>query len=119
MNIQTTVQAAGKFIDLIDERPSVLPGVGAEPPSCRGELEMVGVSFSYPSSKGVVVLSNFDLHATAGSVVALVGSSGAGKSTVGRLIERFYDPQAGSLRLDGRDYRDLELRWLRRQVGYV
>ena len=57
--------------------------------------------------------------ATPGSVVALVGASGAGKSTVGRLLERFYDPLEGGLFLDGVDFRRLELRWLRKQIGLV
>ena len=57
--------------------------------------------------------------ASPGSVVALVGASGAGKSTVGRLIERFYDPLEGGLFLDGVDFRRLELRWLRQQIGLV
>ena len=57
--------------------------------------------------------------ASPGTVVALVGASGAGKSTVGRLIERFYDPLEGGLFLDGVDFRRLELRWLRQQIGLV
>lgn len=58
-------------------------------------------------------------HLNAGKTVALVGSSGSGKSTVVGLIERFYDPAAGAVLLDGRDLRTLRLRWLRQQVGLV
>lgn len=65
------------------------------------------------------VLRGFELVANPGSVVALVGASGAGKSTVARLIERFYDPQAGSVLLDGVDFRSLDVRWLRQQIGFV
>ena len=65
------------------------------------------------------MLKGISFVATPGTVVALVGESGAGKSTVGRLLERFYDPQGGALLLDGVDFRKLELRWLRRQIGLV
>ena len=67
----------------------------------------------------MVVLERMSFVAAPGSVVALVGASGAGKSTVGRLIERFYDPLEGGLFLDGVDFRRLELRWLRQQIGLV
>jgi ATP-binding cassette subfamily B (MDR/TAP) protein 1 len=63
--------------------------------------------------------AQFSLHVAAGKTTALVGSSGSGKSTVVQLIERFYDPLAGSVLLDGRDLRSLPLRWLRKQVRGV
>jgi len=89
------------------------------PASCRGALELRDVSFRYPGATEQVVLERMSFMAEPGTVVALVGESGAGKSTVGRLIERFYDPQEGCIYLDGVDFRRLELRWLRRQIGLV
>ena len=66
-----------------------------------------------------VVLSAYTLHVDADSVCALCGPSGAGKSTIIQLLERFYDPQAGAVELDGVDIRRLNLRWLRQQIGLV
>ena len=90
-----------------------------EPASCRGHLELRDVTFAYPLAKECAVLKGLSFEVEPGSVLALVGASGAGKTTVGRLIERFYDPQQGALLLDGTDFRALELRWLRRQIGFV
>ncbi|KXZ51733.1 hypothetical protein GPECTOR_11g18 [Gonium pectorale] len=93
--------------------------VGGAPTSVQGEIELRGVDFAYPSRPDVLIFSNFSLRVPAGKTVALVGSSGSGKSTVVQLIERFYDPLAGSVTLDGRDLRSLPLKWLRKQVGLV
>ncbi|KAG2490598.1 hypothetical protein HYH03_010991 [Edaphochlamys debaryana] len=84
-----------------------------------GEVELRDVDFAYPSRPEVPIFTAFSLHVPAGKTVALVGSSGSGKSTVVQLIERFYDPSGGQVLLDGRDLRSLPLRWLRRHVGLV
>ncbi len=65
------------------------------------------------------ILKNFSLQVKSGQTVALVGASGSGKSTIVKLLERFYDPVAGSVLLDGRDIKTLNLKWLRRQIGIV
>ena len=125
LQIRQTLVSAGRFVQLLERRPSIAFGVGARPPGApAGALELRGVTFAYPtavtSSPGnPPVLHSFDLSAPPGSVVALVGASGAGKSTVARLIERFYDPQHGSITLDGYDFRQLDVRWLRQQIGFV
>ena len=121
LQIRQTLMSAGRFVQLLERKPAIPFGQGIAPPACQGHLEMRNVTFRYPSSDGSAppVLAGFDLSATPGSIVALVGSSGAGKSTIARLIERYYDPQDGSVTLDGHDYRSLELRWLRRQIGFV
>ena len=75
--------------------------------------------FEYPSRPGVKVLQGMSLTVKPGQTVALVGPSGCGKSTVVSLIERFYDPLSGSLSLDGTELRDLNIGWLRSQVGIV
>ena len=95
------------------------PNEGLQPARCDGHLELRQVSFHYPTSSTAIVLSDVSIDAPPGSIVALVGASGAGKSTIARLIERFYDPSGGAVLLDGVDFRQLELRWLRRQIGFV
>ncbi|GFP89502.1 ABC transporter b family member 1, partial [Phtheirospermum japonicum] len=77
------------------------------------------VDFSYPSRPENKVLSNFSLVVPSGKTIALVGSSGSGKSTVVSLIERFYDPSSGQVVLDGHNIKTLKLKWLRQQIGLV
>ncbi|PVH66499.1 hypothetical protein PAHAL_1G264000 [Panicum hallii] len=84
-----------------------------------GQVEFKDVQFCYPSRPESPVLVNFNLHVPAGSTVALVGGSGSGKSTVIALLERFYDPSAGEVALDGVSIRRLRLKWLRAQMGLV
>ena len=84
-----------------------------------GAIDLQNVEFEYPSRPGVKVLENMSLSVKPGQSLALVGPSGCGKSTVVSLLERFYNPLSGSLTLDGSDLRDLNLRWLRSQVGIV
>ena len=80
---------------------------------------MDGVEFSYPARPEVQVLQGLDISVKPGQTLALVGPSGCGKSTVVSLLERFYDPSGGSLKLDSNDIRDLNIRWLRHQIGIV
>ncbi|PPD80757.1 hypothetical protein ES288_D03G215300v1 [Gossypium darwinii] len=85
----------------------------------EGNIELKNVSFSYPSRPDVVIFDRFCLNIPAGKIVALVGGSGSGKSTVISLIERFYEPLAGEILLDGNNIKDLDLKWLRQQIGLV
>ena len=119
LSVTTTLLSASRFVQLLDRRPDVRAGEGHVPSSCAGHLVMRDVSFSYPGSVDRIVLRDLTLDAPPGSIVALVGASGAGKSTVARLIQRFYDPTGGRILLDGHHYPSLELRWLRRQIGFV
>ncbi|DAZ97746.1 TPA: hypothetical protein N0F65_009026 [Lagenidium giganteum] len=77
------------------------------------------VTFAYPSRPHINVCSRYSLTIEAGETVALVGPSGSGKSTIVSLLERFYDPQEGAVKLDGHDIKDLNVKWLRQQVGLV
>jgi len=77
------------------------------------------VVFAYPSRREQLVCQGYNLTVEAGTTVALVGSSGSGKSTAVSLVERFYDPDSGVVRLDGVDLRELNVRWLRQQIGLV
>ncbi|TMW58858.1 hypothetical protein Poli38472_007003 [Pythium oligandrum] len=84
-----------------------------------GHITIDSVTFAYPSRPEETICSNYSLTINAGETVALVGPSGSGKSTVVSLLERFYDPLSGVVKLDGVDIRDLNVRWLRQQVGLV
>ena len=84
-----------------------------------GAVTVKDVQFSYPARPDVQVLQGLSLSLSPGKTLALVGPSGCGKSTVVSLIERFYDPSAGSLTLESFDLRDLNLQWLRSQIGIV
>ncbi|KAL6859205.1 hypothetical protein ACP4OV_018207 [Aristida adscensionis] len=113
--------AAAKIFRIIDHRPGIERDGegGVELESVTGRVEMRGVDFAYPSRPDVPILRGFSLSVPAGKTIALVGSSGSGKSTVVSLIERFYDPNAGEILLDGHDLKSLKLRWLRQQIGLV
>uniref|UniRef100_F7E6I9 Phosphatidylcholine translocator ABCB4 n=1 Tax=Ornithorhynchus anatinus TaxID=9258 RepID=F7E6I9_ORNAN len=92
---------------------------GLKPGKFEGNISFRDVAFNYPSRPAVPVLQGLSLDVGKGQTVALVGSSGCGKSTVVQLLERFYDPLAGSLLLDGQDARQLNVQWLRGQIGVV
>jgi ATP-binding cassette subfamily B (MDR/TAP) protein 1 len=92
---------------------------GVKLPSVNGTIEFKNVTFAYPTRQETDVLNGFSLTVEAGKTVALVGPSGCGKSTTVQLVERFYDPVAGEVTLDGRDLRDLNVHWLRQQIGLV
>jgi ABC-type multidrug transport system fused ATPase/permease subunit len=110
---------AERVIELLDEEPSV-----KDPPRpvrlgrARGEVELGGVSFRYPGAESDA-LSQVSFRVEPGETLALVGPSGAGKSTVAKLLLRMYDPASGSVRLDGHDLRELELRALRDNVALL
>jgi len=84
-----------------------------------GNIEFENVMFSYPTRPDILVLNAFNLKLTKNTTTALVGSSGSGKSTVVSLIQRFYDVDAGTIKLDGVDITHLDMSWLRSQIGYV
>ena len=83
----------------------------------EGRVDFDGVTFGY--DEGINVLENFDLHVAAGEKIALVGPTGAGKTTVINLLTRFYDVNEGSVRIDGNDVRDVTLRSLRKEIGVL
>lgn len=111
--------AAERVFELIDREPSIPLEGGEKPSHLEGKVEFEHVSFAYPTRPDVTVLDGVHLSIEPGQVVALVGHSGAGKSTLSHLVTRFYDPRAGTVKLDGRDLRTLDPSWLRRQVGVV
>nr|CAB3446863.1 unnamed protein product [Digitaria exilis] len=113
--------AAERIEEVIRRVPKIDSGSddGEELANVAGEVEFRNVEFCYPSRPESPVLVRFSLRVPAGSTVALVGSSGSGKSTVIALLERFYDPSSGEVLLDGVDIRRLRVKWLRSQMGLV
>ncbi|GJM93456.1 hypothetical protein PR202_ga10014 [Eleusine coracana subsp. coracana] len=85
----------------------------------KGNIDFRHVSFKYPSRPDVQIFSDFTLHIPSGKTVALVGESGSGKSTVIALLERFYNPDSGTISLDGVEIKSLKVSWLRSQMGLV
>lgn len=115
---QSAAAAAEKISGVLDEEPSVPdPGHPVDLWKASGTVDFDDVRFAYRGDK--VVLPDFELHIPAGQTVALVGSTGAGKSTLAKLIARFYDPTTGSVRLDGVDLRELHPKDLRRAIVMV
>ncbi|PWA86184.1 AAA+ ATPase domain-containing protein [Artemisia annua] len=114
-------EAIGSVFSVLDRSTRIDPDdPDAEPvEKIRGEIEFRRVDFSYPSRPDVVVFKDFSLRIRAGQSQALVGPSGSGKSSVIALIERFYDPTAGKVMIDGKDIRRLNLRSLRAKIGLV
>jgi len=116
---QAGMAALDKIFELLDEEPELRDRRDAvELPRLRGELAFEGVSFAY-AADGEPALAEIDLHVPAGQTVALVGSTGAGKSTFAKLAARFYDPTEGRILVDGHDLRDVRARSLRAQMGIV
>ncbi|KAM5465356.1 GTPase-activating protein [Microsporum audouinii] len=119
--IITAVAAANKIYATIDRVSPLDPlsTEGQKLEKLRGDVELKNIRHIYPSRPDVVVMDDVSLLFPAGKSTALVGASGSGKSTIIGLIERFYNPVGGSLHIDGRDIKDLNLRWLRQQISLV
>jgi len=116
---QAGMAALDKIFELLDEEPELSDRPDAIAlPRLRGELVFEDVSFAY-SPEGEKALDGIDLRVPEGQTVALVGSTGAGKSTFAKLVARFYDPTEGRILVDGHDLRDVQARSLREQMGIV
>ncbi|RUQ02648.1 ABC transporter ATP-binding protein [Curtobacterium sp. HSID17257] len=115
---QSASAAMEKISGVLEERPSVPdPAKPVRLPDATGAMDFDDVEFAYNADK--VVLPEFELHIPSGQTVALVGSTGAGKSTLAKLMARFYDPSKGSVRLDGVDLRDIDPKDMRRAIVMV
>ncbi|KAJ3662142.1 hypothetical protein Zmor_006501 [Zophobas morio] len=118
----SVARAAGtKVYQVIDNIPviNLSKGKGETIQNLKGNITFKNVSFTYPSRQDVPILQGLDLTIKSGDTVALVGSSGCGKSTCIQLIQRFYDPLSGEVTLDGKNIKDLDLTWLRSNIGVV
>ena len=107
------------FFEIYDYKPKIVSRKNIIPNKIEGEIEFKNVTFAYPLKPDVNVLQNLSTKIEKGKVVAIVGHSGSGKTTISNLIQRFYDPNEGCITIDGIDIRDYNLQWLRRAIGFV
>ena len=115
--VQSATAAMVKVSAVLDTEADVRsPAAPRDPGTLRGEIEFDAVRFAYGRNE---VLHGIDLTIPAGGCIALVGESGGGKSTMAKLVARFYDPASGTVRVDGMDLRELDLHAYRRQLGVV
>lgn len=110
--------ASHRVFEIIEREPE-FADVGDSLQNVQGEIEFARVRFAYPTRPEVTVINDLSFKIQSGEVVALVGASGGGKSTIASLIPRFYDPLSGEIRVDGRPIRELRPSWLREQIGIV
>eukprot|EP00953_Heterococcus_sp_UTEX-ZZ885_P008942 5302-Heterococcus_DN1.PRE.3 len=117
-----TWQTREKIFEIIQHQPT-LPVKGGHVPhnaaSAKGDIQLSNVEFAYPAAPDTPVLQSMSLHIKAGERVAFVGTSGGGKSSLVGLLLRYYDPDAGSISFDGCDLKQLDVKWLRGQMGVV
>uniref|UniRef100_A0A8H7TUH0 ABC transporter n=1 Tax=Bionectria ochroleuca TaxID=29856 RepID=A0A8H7TUH0_BIOOC len=121
VNFTRAGAAAAELFEVIDRQSEINPfdESGAKPDSIVGQIDLEGINFAYSSRPDLNVLHDFTLSVPAGKVTALVGPSGSGKSTIIGLLERWYNPINGSIKLDGEDTKDFNLRWLRTKIRLV
>ncbi|KAK7264795.1 hypothetical protein RJT34_32406 [Clitoria ternatea] len=113
--------AAFKMFETISRKPEIdaYDTTGQKLNDIRGDIELREVCFSYPTRPDELIFNGFSLTIPSGTTAALVGQSGSGKSTVVSLIERFYDPQAGEVLIDGINLKEFQLKWIRQKIGLV
>ncbi len=118
--LQETLGATRRLFDILDTQSDIVDSPQAAPlATVEGRIVFEQVSFAYQDDPGNAILSAVDLEIRPGEVLALVGPSGAGKTTLVNLIPRFFDPTSGRICIDGRDLRDLQVKSLRSQIGIV
>ena len=105
------------FFGILDADHEVEPTGAHKPAEVRGDFELTGVDFTY--SNGTQALFDVSMHIEPGKITALVGLSGAGKSTIVNLLDKFYEPQGGSIKLDGVELREWDTQWMRDNIGLV
>ncbi len=119
-NVQQAIAAADRIFEMLDTRTEVPEAPGAPPlPPFSSAIEFRDVTFAYEDVHPRAILRNISFRVPAGQMVAVVGRSGAGKTTLVNLIPRFFDVSSGSIAIDGRDIREVALQSLRAQVGIV
>ncbi|KAJ1982875.1 ATP-binding cassette permease mdl1 [Dimargaris xerosporica] len=112
--------ASYRLFSLLDHPPLIQSGhPGVTPAAVRGDIAFDQVHFAYPSRPRAPIFDNLSFSIRAGTVVGIAGASGSGKSSIASLLFRFYDPQSGSIAIDGVPLQDLDLRWWRKQIALV
>ncbi|MDP6323696.1 MAG: ABC transporter ATP-binding protein, partial [Acidimicrobiales bacterium] len=120
LQAQRAAASSLRIFEILDEKPDVVDKPSAKRIiSPAGNLTFRNVTFSYPNDENLIILDDFNLDINAGETIALVGRTGCGKSTVARLLPRFYDVTGGSILLDGTDIRDLLLEDLRTHINVI
>ncbi|QDZ23496.1 ABC transporter [Chloropicon primus] len=117
--ISAALGAADKVFELIARTPEMTISGSLQPPKFKGRIDLENISFRYPGRPDSVVLDNFSLKISPGEVVALVGPSGSGKSSLIKLIERLYEPEKGQVSLDGCNISGYDRKWLARKMALV
>ena len=118
--LQETLGATRRLFEILDTRSEIVEQLGAASlTQAQGQIEFSHVSFAYHDEPDNLILSDVSLSIQPGEVIALVGPSGAGKTTLVNLIPRFFDPQQGAICIDGQDIRSLQVASLRSQIGIV
>lgn len=117
-DIMAGVGASQRVFEIL-EKETQNSAVGITVENLQGRIDFKNVSFNYPTRTDTPVLSNLSFSVQPGQVVALVGGSGGGKTTISTLVPRFYDPVNGEILLDGVDLKKLKLSWIREQIGIV
>lgn len=117
-DLMAGIGASHRIFEIIERQPAFSDS-GRTLTNVRGEVEFSHVRFAYPTRPDVDVLTDLSFKISAGQVIAFVGISGGGKSTIANLIPRFYDPTSGTIRFDGEAISELKASWLREQIGIV
>ncbi len=107
------------FFELYDIRPKIISHKNYIPEKIQGKIIFDKVKFSYPLSPDIKILNNLSFSIEPGKILALVGYSGSGKSTISNLIQRFYDPNDGNIFIDETNIKDFNLDWLHKNIGFV
>ncbi len=118
--LQETLGATLRIFEILDTQSDIVERADAYPlEQTQGQIQFAGVCFAYLDDPDSNILEDINLEIRPGEVLALVGPSGAGKTTLVNLIPRFFDPSCGAIQIDGRDLRDLQVESLRKQIGIV
>jgi putative ABC transport system ATP-binding protein len=113
------VGAASRLFELHDRKPTIPATVGSKVISAQGPIKFSNVTFAYPTRPAVTIFNGLDFEIPSGSNVCIVGPSGGGKSTVASLLLRFYNPNSGSITINGVDISKMNVKSLRRRIGMV